>query len=138
VGKILINDLLVRAIIGVNQSERELPQQIVINLGLFTDLSRAGETDDIADSVDYQSVVEKITAHTQRAGRYTVEALAADIARIGLEEPGVERVLVRVEKPDAVHSCRSVGVEIEWIKGSSPAGPEGPHIDRSAIARGND
>jgi FolB domain-containing protein len=138
VGKIVINDLVVRGIIGVHQSERERPQQIVINLGLFTNLSRAGETDNIADCVDYQALVEKVTAHTQRAARYTVEALAADIAQIGLAEPGVERVIVRVEKPDAIPSCRSVGVEIERTRGFGSAGRKGSDVDRSKAARGND
>jgi dihydroneopterin aldolase len=117
VGKVIISDLVVRGIIGVNESERESPQEIVINLGLFTDLRRAGATDDIADCVDYQVVAEKVMAHAQSARRFTVEALAADIAGIGLGEPGVERVLVRVEKPGAVRSCRSVGVEIERVRG---------------------
>ena len=41
-GKVFINDLMVRGIIGVNASERESPQEVVINLGLFTDLRQAG------------------------------------------------------------------------------------------------
>ena len=115
--KVFINDLVVRGIIGVNDFERKSPQEFVINLGLFTSLRRAGETDDIADCVDYQVVADKVRAHAESASRFTVEALAADIARIGLGEPGVERVLVRVEKPGAVRSCRSVGVEIERVRG---------------------
>ncbi len=117
VGRIIISDLVVRGILGVHASERETPRQIVINLDLFTDLTRAGVSDDLADCIDYQLVAEKITAHTQSARRFTVEALAADIARIGLAEPGVSRVRVRVEKPGAVASCRSVGVEIERCQG---------------------
>jgi FolB domain-containing protein len=113
VGKVFINDLVVQGIIGVNDSEREVPQAIVISLDLFTDLSQAGATDDIADCIDYQRVADKVTAHAESARRFTVEALAADIARIGLAEPGVNRVRVRVEKPGAVRACRSVGVEIE-------------------------
>ena len=116
-GKVFINDLVVRGIIGVNDSERKAPQEIVINLDLFTDLRRAGATDDIADCIDYQMVAEKVMAHAESSRRFTVEALAADIARIGLGEPGVERVRVRVEKPGAVRSCRSVGVEIERVRG---------------------
>jgi FolB domain-containing protein len=117
VGKVFISDLVVHGIIGVNDSERTVPQAIVINVDLFTDLSKAGASDDIADCVDYQHVAEKVTAHAKTAGRFTVEALAADIAKIGLGEPGVERVFVRVEKPGAVGSCRSVGVEIERVRG---------------------
>jgi FolB domain-containing protein len=113
VARVFINELVVRGIIGVNDHERERPRDIVINIDLFTDVRRAGATDNIADCVDYQRVVEKVTAHAENARRYTVEALATDIAQIVLDEPGVERVFVRVEKPGAVKCCRSVGVEIE-------------------------
>jgi FolB domain-containing protein len=116
VDKVLITDLLVHGIIGINASERDTPQPIVINVALFTDLTRAGASDDIADCIDYQVVADKVSALARTARRFTVEALAADIARIGLGEPGVERVLVRVEKPVAVSSCRSVGVEIERVR----------------------
>jgi FolB domain-containing protein len=118
VDKVFINDLVVQGIIGVNDREREVPQAIVINVDLFTELDHAGATDDIADCIDYQRVAEKVTAHAESARRFTVESLAADIARIGLAEPGVKRVKVRVEKPDAVRCCRSVGVEIERALGN--------------------
>jgi dihydroneopterin aldolase len=51
--------------------------------------------------------------HAESAGRLTVEALATDLARLCLQEPGVQKVRVRVEKPGAVRFARSVGVEIE-------------------------
>jgi FolB domain-containing protein len=138
VGKVFIDRLVVRGIIGVYEWEREQPQEIVISVCLFTDISRAGMTDDIADCVDYQSLVEKITAHAESARRRTVESLAADIARIGLLERGVERVRVRVEKPGAVRSCQSVGVEIERIRGGSPADQEAPGVDQAAGASGSE
>ncbi len=61
-------------------------------------------------------IAKKVQAHSKSAGRLTVEALAADLARICLEEAGVEKVIVRVEKPGAVRFSRSVGVEIERVK----------------------
>ena len=111
--QIIIRDLLVRGIIGINDWEREKPQDILINIILFADLQQAGENDDIHQSVNYRTVSKKIQFHAETAGRLTVEALAADLARICLEEPIVQRVRVRVEKPGAVRFTRSVGVEIE-------------------------
>ena len=111
--EIQIRDLLVRAILGVNDWEREQPQDVLVNLILFADLRRAGASDDITDTVNYRTIAKKVIAHVESAGRYTVEALAADIARLCLAEPGVERVRVRVEKPGALRFARSVGVEIE-------------------------
>ena len=111
--QVLIKDLLVRGIIGINDWERITIQNILINIVLFADLQRAGETDDIADCVNYRTVAKKVQAHTENSRRFTVEALAADIARLCLEDPLVQKVRVRVEKPGAVRFSNSVGVEIE-------------------------
>jgi len=111
--RIDITDLLVRGIIGVNDWEREQKQDILINITLFADLRHAGRTDDLAHSVDYKKVAKQVIAHVESSQRFTVEALAADIASICLAMPRVLRVKVRVEKPGAVRFSRSVGVEIE-------------------------
>ncbi len=111
--KVIIRNLRARGIIGVNPWEREKPQEILINIVLFTDNRAAEASDDIADCVNYRTVAKKVLAHAETAARYTVEALAGDLARLCLAEPGVMRVQVRVEKPGAVRFADSVGVEIE-------------------------
>ncbi|HLA87974.1 MAG TPA: dihydroneopterin aldolase [Anaerolineales bacterium] len=111
--KVIIKDLLARGIIGVNDWERKRAQDILINLTLFTDAKRAGETDNLEDCVNYSTMSKKIQARAESAGRLTVEALANDLAKICFEDKGVQRVIVRVEKPGAVRFARSVGVEIE-------------------------
>ena len=111
--KIFIKDLLVRGIIGVNDWERKKPQDILINITVFSDTSVAGETDDIKDCVDYSTLAKKVQAHAEKAARLTVEALANDLIRICLEQTGVKKAIVRVEKPGAVRFAKSVGVEVE-------------------------
>jgi FolB domain-containing protein len=111
--QVFIRDLLVRGIIGINDWEREKPQDILINVVLFADLTKAGETDNLSHSINYRTISKKVQTKAETAQRFTVEALAADIANICLEEPGVIKVQVRVEKPNAVRFARSVGVEIE-------------------------
>jgi FolB domain-containing protein len=111
--KIIIKDLLVRGIIGVNDWEREHPQDILINIEVYADLKKAGASDKIEDSVNYRTVAKKVIAHTEKAERLTVEALAADIAKICIAERGVVSARVRIEKPGAVRFAKSVGVEIE-------------------------
>jgi FolB domain-containing protein len=111
--KVFIKDLVARGIIGINDWEREKQQDILINIILETDIRRAGVTDDIEYSVNYRTIAKKALAHAESAQRLTVEALATDIARLSLDEPGVNKVTVRVEKPGAVRFSSSVGVEIE-------------------------
>lgn len=114
--QIFIKDLLVRGIIGINDWEREKPQDILINIVISADLTKAGETDDISYSINYRTIAKKAQSRAETAQRLTVEALAADIANICLEEPGVMKVHVKVEKPNAVRFARSVGVEVERSK----------------------
>ena len=111
--KVIIKDLLVRGIIGVNDWERKRAHDILINVTLFTDTHRAAETDHIADCVNYSTMSKRLQAHAEAAARLTVEALANDLAKICLEDKGVQKVILRVEKPGAVRFAKSVGVEIE-------------------------
>ena len=111
--KVIIKNLLARGIIGVNDWERKRTQNILINITLYTDTRRAAETDDINDCVNYSTMSKKVLACAESANRETVEALANDLAKTCLEENGVQKVIVRVEKPGAVRFAESVGVEIE-------------------------
>ena len=111
--KIIIKDLLARGVIGVNDWERTRPQDILINIVLFADTRRAAETDDLKYTINYSTMSKKMIAHAEGVARLTVEALANDLAKICLEEEGVQKVIVRVEKPGAVRFAKSVGVEIE-------------------------
>ena len=114
--KIFIKDLVARGIIGINDWEREKPQEILINITVFTDTRAAAKSDDLADCVDYRALAKKTQHYAETAARFTVEALANDLAEICLNEKGVERAIVRVEKPGAVRFSSSVGVEIERTK----------------------
>ena len=111
--KVVIKDLLARGIIGVNDWERNRAQDILINIIIYTDTRRAAKTDNINDCVNYSTVSKKVLAHAESSHRLTVEALANDLAKICLEETGVQKVTIRVEKPGAVRFAKSVGVEIE-------------------------
>ncbi len=110
--KILIKDLLIRGVIGISEREREQPQDILVNIEISADISAAGKSDNVEDSVNYRTIAKKVLAHTETIKRYTVEALAEDIAKLCLDDKKVQSVLVRVEKPGAVRFSQSVGVEI--------------------------
>lgn len=114
--KVIIKDLLARGIIGVYDWERTKPQEILINIVLFGDLSTAGRSDNIEDSINYKTIAKGAQNLAENCQRLTVEALADDIASFCLETDQVEKVIVRVEKPGAVRFAESVGVEIEREK----------------------
>jgi len=107
-----IKNLLCRGIIGIRDEERKRPQDILINLKLYTDCHQAGQSDKIDDCVNYSIVAKKVQAHAENSSRKTVEALATDIAYLCLEDSRILKAYVRVEKPGAVRFSESVGVEI--------------------------
>jgi FolB domain-containing protein len=114
--QIIIRDLLCRGVIGISAKERAQPQDILVNVTLFADITRASQTDNIEDCVNYRTLAKKILSFVEKASRNTVEALSGDLAKICLDEPGVISVRVRVEKPGALRFAKSVGVEIERSK----------------------
>lgn len=110
--KVIIKNLIARGIIGVNDWERKKPQEILINIELFGDLRKPGQTDQVEDSINYRTVAKQAQRLAETCERLTVEALAADIVEVCLENDQVAKAKVRVEKPGAVRFAESVGVEI--------------------------
>jgi FolB domain-containing protein len=108
---IFVRDLLVRAIIGINDWEREKKQDVLINLELDRNLRPAAASDDVGDALNYRTLTKAVIAHVETSSYQLVETLAEAIARICLEH-GAERARVRVEKPGALRFAASVGVEI--------------------------
>lgn len=111
--RILIKDLLLRCIIGINQEERREKQDVVINITLFTDLRLSGKTDRFEDTVDYRAIKKKIIGAAENSNFLLIEALAQHVADMCLKDSRVNRVIVSVEKPGALRFARSVAVEIE-------------------------
>lgn len=110
--RIQIKDLLLRTIIGINEEERRNRQDALINITLYADTRAAGGSDDIQDAVNYRTITKRVIERVEESSFHLVEKMAAEIASICLEDPRVEAVDVRVEKPGALRFARSVGVEI--------------------------
>ncbi|MCP4253255.1 MAG: dihydroneopterin aldolase [Candidatus Scalindua sp.] len=110
--KIYIRDLSIRCIIGVNQDERIEKQDVIINIILFIDSRKAGQTDDLEDSVDYKKVKKNILSLVENSEFLLIEKLADEIAKVCLDDSKVQKVNVTVDKPGALRYTRSVAVEI--------------------------
>ena len=110
--RLIVKDLLLRGIVGLNDWERTKRQDILVNLTLFTDIRAAGESDNADDILNYRTVTKAVIEHIEGSSYFLVEKLATEIAKICLRL-GADRVQVRVEKPGALRFASSVGVEIE-------------------------
>ncbi len=108
-----IKDLLLRGIIGINESERKHKQDVLINITLWTDLRAAAAQDDIAQTVNYRTLTKQVIQNVEASQYFLLETLTDRIAGLCLQDPRVARVQVSVEKPGALRFARSVGVRIE-------------------------
>ena len=111
--RILIKDLHLRGIVGLNDWERKKKQDILINLEVLFDTRAAGRSDAVEDSINYRTLTKDVIAYVESSSHFLVEALANAIARIAVIDHGAAGVVVRVEKLGALRFSSAVGVEIE-------------------------
>jgi len=111
--RILVRDLVLKCSIGIHAHERLAPQRVRINVDMSV-LEQAGPlSDDIANVVSYEDVIEGIKVMLAKGHINLVETLAENIAELCLEDERVETTRIRVEKLDVYAEAASVGIEIE-------------------------
>jgi dihydroneopterin aldolase len=86
---------------GVFDFERRDGQPFVVDAVLYTDFTKAAETDDLQYTAHYGEVAELITKHIEGEPLNLIEGLAVRIAEGILENYSVAAVDVTVHKPKA-------------------------------------
>lgn len=119
-GRIVIAGLEVWGRHGVLAHEQQLGQRFVVDVALELDLAPAGASDDLADTVDYGALSQRIHDLVAGAPRQLIEAVAADVADLCLADERVGAVEVVVHKPDAPLTvpAREVRVELRRERGA--------------------
>jgi FolB domain-containing protein len=115
---IRITNLKLRTVIGANDWERNCKQDIIINIKIDFDASTAAHSDDLKDTLDYKALTKQIIQMVEASQFFLLEKLAKKILTIVMNNPLVEKVKVRVDKPLALRFTDSVSVELEDKKRS--------------------
>jgi dihydroneopterin aldolase len=112
--RILIDALEVECILGIRPAERVRKQHVQVHLDLGLDLSRSGKSGRIAHTVDYSRVATQVTHLLQFRAYKLIEAATEEIAASLLAlHPALERITLRLEKPEALRGrARLAAVEI--------------------------
>jgi len=113
VAKIRIHNLRLKAVIGVNEWERKIEQNVVINVTIEYDSAKARDTDGFSHAFDYKRLTKKIIDRVERSSFKLIERLAHEILDVVSDSGPADRVIVRVEKPGALRHADSVSVEVE-------------------------
>jgi len=107
------------AINGVLPEERIRKQSFEIDVDVEVDLSRAGATDALDDTIDYGRLCERIQAIADDEQHQLLERFAQRVADIVLDEPAATAttVVVRKLRPPVPQDLATSGVRIQRRKG---------------------
>ena len=86
---------------GVSLEERMEPQPFEVDVVLHLDLTRAGTSDELAETVDYSAIFDGVAGIVEGRSFRLIEALAAAIGEMVLASHAVAEVEVAVRKPRA-------------------------------------
>lgn len=131
--RILIEALEVECIVGVRPLERRRKQVVRLDLALSLDLSGAGKTGRITDTVDYARIADEVSGLLRFREYQLIEVATEELAAMlfGVH-PMLQALQIRLEKPEALRGrARSASVEVQRSRAQFPVqiskNPSGEH-----------
>ncbi len=110
---IRIKNLLIPTIIGFNPEERINLQDVIINLEIEVDISKAVITDHQDSIYNYKTITKSIISFVSESNYNLLEKLSYEVLRMIMEDERVLRAKVEIDKPKALRFSDSVSVELE-------------------------
>jgi dihydroneopterin aldolase len=99
--RISLTGLRARGFHGVFEHERRNGQDFLVDAVLELDTRASAASDDLADTVDYGDLAQRLAAIVTGEPVKLLETLAARRADVCLADPRVEAATVTVHKPQA-------------------------------------
>lgn len=118
--EIVLSGLTVFGHHGVYPHEREDGQEFTVDLRLRLSLEQAAASDEVADTVHYGDLAEKVAAVVAGEPVNLIETLAERIASVALEDERVQNVTVTVHKPHAPIALKFADVAVTVNRSRPP------------------
>jgi dihydroneopterin aldolase len=110
---IYIRNLTVETIIGCYPHERLNKQPVIINLEVAADFSQAALTDELANTLDYATLANRLTQFIEQRQDKLLETLADACAHMLMQEFKPHWLRLQIGKPQALQNAEQVGVIVE-------------------------
>jgi dihydroneopterin aldolase len=106
---------------GVLEHEQEKAQVFKVDVTVYTDLSRPGETDDLSDALDYSELALEVREAVGSESYKLIETVAAKVSDVVMSHAQVVRSVVTIHKPAAPIDVvfEDVAVTVERSRSSS-------------------
>ncbi|NLY64297.1 MAG: dihydroneopterin aldolase [Alcaligenaceae bacterium] len=111
--RIFFSKLALDARIGILAHELRATQPLHINAEIDINSPKQLNDNDINSVLDYRKLREAIIEESTRGHVHLVESLGEMIANRLLQDfPEVQKVMLRISKPQAFADCEEVGIEV--------------------------
>ena len=110
--EILISNITVPTICGVNDWEKKAKRNLIIDIKVRFFSKKAGNSDDILDTVDYDALTSLVVNYISNNSFNLIESVAEAIATLTLKQFFCEQVEITVKKPYAMPLAQSVSIKI--------------------------
>lgn len=111
---IQIQNLKLNCQIGITEAERQHSQVLILNLKIGVDLRKSAQSDNLADTIDYFELSNRIIEMAKLSKRQLLESLANDIVLcIFSNYVMAQSVDLLLEKPTAINLADSAGIQLK-------------------------
>lgn len=114
--KIVLRDMKFYGYHGVLPEEKAVGQPFIVSVEIFTDLTQAGLTDNLENTINYAQAYQEIKTIVEGKSFNLIEALGQEIAVALLRLYEVPKVKVIIDKPEAPVPGGTIGARIEIIR----------------------
>ena len=112
IATIRITDLKISTLIGINDWERTQEQEIMFNIRMEYDASKAISSDSLQQALDYKTLKLKIIDFVQKSHFGLLEKLTQEVLNLIMMDKRILKATVQIDKPNALRFARSVSVEM--------------------------
>ena len=105
-----IKNLMLKTKFGFYPKEKKISQRLIFNLKVYTikNIYRDSRLEDVVDYDQIVKIIKKILIENINF----LETLAERVINKIFEDRRIVKINIKIEKPDAVSECDSVGYEI--------------------------
>lgn len=108
-----LRELKFETVIGTLDWERRVRQVVTLDLEIGLDAKPAATSDQLADTLDYSRLAQRLDEYVSGSEFGLIEALAEACARIVILEFGATQLTLTLHKPGAVRIAGDIALRIQ-------------------------